>query len=204
MHLKLGIIIFLTIIAGCTTAPESETDPGSEVTSEPGYETPPEMTTKPSIEYVYPIGLRDLVRNLVNSLLDSHAIGNKQTLIAFGTVKDKTNLHLDTQAITQQIRDMLLDSGQVQLIDDNQGADEINLDKTFRARDNSRPLTSRFNKPKAKNYRLLAVIYDTPIKKYDLNEQYYRMTLSLLDLTSGELMWIEEQENLKRTTNNER
>ncbi|CAK0748283.1 penicillin-binding protein activator [Gammaproteobacteria bacterium] len=184
-------ILFAVFIAGCaTTPPESEQE--STTGEEPGSTT----TTTAPIERVFPIDLRTLVDHVVDALLESRAIGNHKPLIAVGEVKDKTNASLDVKEIGNQIKSRLINSEVVRITDDD-GGNEINEDKNFRLRDNNRPPKFRFDKLKSKNYRLIAVIHDTPPKKYDMTEKYFRMTLSLLDTDSGELIWIEEKENVE-------
>ncbi|CAK0779400.1 penicillin-binding protein activator [Gammaproteobacteria bacterium] len=182
---QLVVIALTLLMGGCATTSESDTQS--------------ETTTPAAIDYIFPIDLKTVVNNLVDALLKSHAIGYSQPLVAFGEINDKTNTHLDTKAISDQIRTQLTSSGKVRLVADNNDdkGERIKGGESSHRQDNGHPPAHRFSKLKATNYRLIGVVYDTPTKKYDIKEQYYRLTLSLLDMDNGELIWIEEKENIE-------
>ncbi|CAK0768277.1 penicillin-binding protein activator [Gammaproteobacteria bacterium] len=188
LAVAISITLFLT---GCATTPGDESATNA---------------TSP-VDVVFPTDLQTVIVHLVDDLLNSHAIGNHQPLIAFNEVIDKTNTHLDTKGISDQIRTQLLNSGKVRLVadrkdDNNEGSgyssDNKNGEGHFRFQDNGHPPSSKFHRKKATNYRLIGVIHDTPFKKYNIQEQYYRMVLSLLDMNSEELIWTDEKENVER------
>jgi len=192
----LAIVISVTLLmAGCaTTTPESDTQTEGAVSS--------------PVDVIFPTDLRTVVVHLVDDLLNSHAIGNQQPLVVFNEIIDKTNTHLDTKNISDQIRTQITNSGKVRLIADDKSDDGERPgygsgDKeevSFRFKDNGHPPSSKFHRLKATNYRLIGVVYDTPIKTYDIKEQYYRMTLSLLEMNTEKLIWIEEKENVEHSS----
>lgn len=185
------ILISILMVSCSTTTPQPESESAPPLEKET-------TVTPPPLDYVFPIGLQTLVANLVDVLLSSHAIGNNNPLVAFGEVKDKTSANLDVKEISNQIREQLTNSGKVRLVIDDDDH-EINEEKEFRLQNNSRPPKHRFDKLKSMNYRLIAVIYDTPLKKYnyDMAAHYYRITLSLLDKSNGDLIWIDEYDNVR-------
>ena len=180
--IALSITVFM---AGCTTVPESGT---------------PENGTA-VVDHVFPTDIKTVVDYLVHAMLKSYAVADGHPLVAFQEVTDKTGSHLDTKAISNQIRDELVSSGKVRLVADTGHTNTVTSshdDDNLRPQDNGHPPTHRFRKPRASSYRLVGIIYDAPGKDTHSSAtgQYYRMTLSLLDLSTGELIWIAEKENV--------
>ncbi len=176
----------VALMAGCSTLPEGNPQ------AEGGVNAP--------IDHLFPLDIKTVVTQLVDDLLNSHAVAHNHPLVAFREINDKTSNRLDTKAFSNQIRDQLTSSGKVRLVADT-GPEHLEIKTSVKVvpfRENGHPPSSRFWKPKASSYRLLGVMADAPVRKHDGDARgpYYRVTLSLLDMEGGELLWIEEKDNI--------
>ncbi len=182
---RAALLSTVVLVVGCTTAPESDSSLGN------------------GGDHIYPTDLKTVINHLVDELLASHAVAKSHPQVAFAEVKDKTSNHIDAQAFSSQIRDQLTKSGKVRLVADSapdNSATRVVGGKIVHYKENGHPPVHRFAKLTASSYRLLGIIADSPAGKSSnaAKGQYYRATLSLLDVDSGELIWIDEQENVGR------
>jgi uncharacterized protein (TIGR02722 family) len=144
--------------------------------------------------------LQSIAEKMVQSLLSSPVIQERnRTVLQVATVKNKTNEHVDTKAITDKIRTTLINSGKVEFT-----AAEIRqevLDELEYQRE-SGYVDPETRKPVGKlvgtDFLLAGEISSINKQKDDTKDVYYKITLNLVDLETGLISWAEEKEIRKR------
>ena len=144
--------------------------------------------------------LQMIAEKMVQSLLSSPAVqlGNRPVVLVSG-VRNKTDEHIDTKAITDKIRTTLLNSGEVQFT-----ASEVRqevLDELEYQRE-SGYVNPETRKPVGKmvgtDFLLAGEISSINKQKDDTKDVYYKITLNLVDIETGLISWADEKEIRKR------
>jgi len=144
--------------------------------------------------------LQSIAEKMVQSLLSAPVIQERnRPVLQVATVKNKTNEHIDTKAITDKIRTTLINSGKVEFT-----AAEIRqevLDELEYQRE-SGYVDPETRKPVGKqvgaDFLLAGEISSINKQKDDTKDVYYKITLNLVDLETGLISWAEEKEIRKR------
>jgi|GEM_PF-5463083 len=179
---RIAIVSLPLLIAGCASVPpEPEHGAGFEpiTTDQSGGGVQVESS-------VQPIDLQTAVSYLLNALLNSTAIGSHYPSVTLEEIKDKTGQNIDVVSIRSQIQAQLLNSGKI-------GSDTGYSYSDQQSSSNRTP-KKKFAKRRSSSYRLLGALY--PMQNLDgsgNSSPEYRMTLSLLDANTGDLMWVEER-----------
>lgn len=137
---------------------------------------------------------------MAQSLLDSRWISRTQAppKVRLREVRNLTDEHIDTKGITDKIRVKLLQSGQVRFL-----ADTANLDQVFAERDFTEAVTRKGeNKPMADtDYIVTGTVRSIRKMTKKQADLYYQITLELVDPQSGEILWADEKEIRKTSSN---
>ena len=144
--------------------------------------------------------LQSIAEKMVRSLLSSPVIQERnRPVLQVATVKNRTNEHIDTKAITDKIRTTLLNSGEVQFT-----ASEVRqevLDELEYQRE-SGYVNPETRKPVGKmvgtDFLLTGEISSINKRKDDTKDVYYKITLNLVDIETGLISWADEKEIRKR------
>ena len=144
--------------------------------------------------------LQSIAEKMVRSLLSSPVIQERnRPVLQVATVKNRTNEHIDTKAITDKIRTTLLNSGEVQFT-----ASEVRqevLDELEYQRE-SGYVNPETRKPVGKmvgtDFLLTGEISSINKQKDDTKDVYYKITLNLVDIKTGLISWADEKEIRKR------
>ena len=178
----------------------------------------PNNTENLTVDY----GARDLkllATGMAESMVDAPGLNyfqheskgaDPRIVVYMGGVDNRTSEFIDTQGITDSIKTALLKSGKFRLVASDQGQTEIGDQVRFQQG------TGRVNTETAKAFgrqvgadvilygRLISIeqekgrsIQSLGTKKEDV---YYKFTLECVNIETGEIMWIDEQEVMKRGT----
>ena len=121
-----------------------------------------------------------------------------------GGVENRTSEHIDTQAITDSIKTALLKSGKFRLTASNQGQQEI--EDQVRFQQGSGRVDPATAKAYGRQFGADVVVYGRLISieksdgrtiesgGYKKDDVYYKFTLECVDIETGEILWIDEEE----------
>ncbi len=144
--------------------------------------------------------LQNTAESMTQSLLASRWIARASSppKVRLRDVKNYTDEHIDTKGVTDKIRIRLLQSGQVRFL-----ADEGNLDDVSAERDLTETATrKKENKPMmATDYIITGAVRSIKKRTKSMGDAFYQITLELTDPQSGEILWADEKEIRKTTTN---
>ena len=146
--------------------------------------------------------LQSIAESMTRSLLQSGVIvnGNRPRLTV-ADVKNKTSEYIDTGSITKSIRSQLLKSGTVRFV---ANIDEMQTKTDELMRQNQSGLydkksTKKLGKMKGADFQLEGEITSIVKKNAGLTDVYYKFSLAMVDIESGELEWADEKEIRKQS-----
>lgn len=144
--------------------------------------------------------LQGTAEAMTQSLLDSRWISRTQAppKIRLREVRNLTDEHIDTKGITDKIRVKMLKSGQVRFL-----ADDANFDQLFAERDFTEAATIRGENKLLADTDYIVTGTVRSIRKLTKKQAdvYYQITLELVDPQSGEIVWADEKEIRKTSSN---
>ena len=152
-----------------------------------------------------------IVKNLVASLLKKEFIDNEKPIVIIYNVANRTAEHIDTNAITDEIRLELLNTGKFRFINDKQ---RVNIDNEMQYQydlDNAHGgVLPESQIAKAKQlgvqYILSGTLYSIDkeepkqvrLKKKVL--KYYSLNLELTDIKTGLIAWADKTEIIREAS----
>lgn len=145
--------------------------------------------------------LQILADAMVDDLLKQGFFSEKP-LVRISQVKNSTDEHIDTKAITDSIRTRLLRSGEMRFVTDvgekgvkDEMVKELKFGESALADSSTAPEVGRMQ---AAKYHLFGEIASMETSAGKVKERYFKFTLSLAEVQSGELVWANEKEILKK------
>jgi hypothetical protein len=177
----------------------------------------PDTTENLTIDY----GVQDfkvLANGMVTSLVaapqlnffshPSKAGGDPRVVVYMGDVQNRTGEHIETEVITSSIKTALVQSGKFRLVAGDQGQGEISDQVRFQqGTGRVDPATAKalgrqqgadvvlFGRLDSIEQRKGRSLGSLGRKKEDV---YYKFTLECVNIETGEIIWIDEQEVYKR------
>jgi len=141
-----------------------------------------------------------IAEKMVQSLLSAPVIQEShRPVLQVATVKNKTNEHIDTKAITDKIRTTLLNSGKVQFTAAEVRQEVLDELEYQRGSGYVDPETRKpVGKQVGTDFLLAGEITSITKQKDDTKDVYYKITLNLVDLETGLISWADEKEIRKR------
>jgi hypothetical protein len=182
---SLGMIVMLA--SGCATQPN--------VT----YGSPEQVET-----ITTEFGSTDLqmiAEKMVNSLLATPLLQSGQRPVVYvHNVKNKTDEHIDTQSITDKIKVTLLKSGRVRFSAVSEANDEIVKQLEYQTSSGIvDPKTAkRFGNQVGADYFLYGEITSIKKKAGRVEDVYFKITLNLVNISTGLIEWADEKEIRKQ------
>ncbi|MES9858629.1 MAG: penicillin-binding protein activator LpoB [Sedimenticola sp.] len=178
---------------------------GCQTTSQSVYQDPKqESIVKTTRFQAYDVG--KVTDKMIDSMLMSDypfKPGTRQ-VVRWAGVKNKTNQHLDTKMITNRIRTQLVRSGRVRLVsDDGENdirksiANERKLSRSSAASATTRRQTGLMS---ASAFKLYGDIQEIASRDSNAKSSAYLVTINLIDVETGELIWADEKEIIKAKT----
>ncbi len=177
----------LLCACGCATAPEVRYGDAEQV----------ETVT----EDFGSTDLQTIAEKMVNSLLASPVLlTGERPVVYVHRVKNKTDEHIDTKAITDKIRTALLKSGKVRF----SAVDEVN-DEMIRQLEYQMssgvvdPMTAKsLGHQVGADYFLFGEIMSIRKSSGRLRDVYMKLTLNLVNIETGIIEWADEKEIRKQ------
>ncbi len=161
--------------------------------------------------------LKTLASGMVDSLiaapqlayLDHESKGaDKRIIVYTAGVNNRTSEHIDTTGITDSIRTSLLKSGRFRLAASDQGQDDLGEQVRFQQGSGrvDPALAKAFGKQIGADMVLLGNLRSIEKSKdrnledggYKRDDVWYQFVLELVDIETGEIIWMEE-EDIRKT-----
>ena len=177
--------------AGCATTVARET----------------QLDMKPKTAALEPQDVRRTVEKMVDSMLADQdfiaEVGGRRPVLDITGIKNRSTMHLDMASITDSIRTKLVRSRKFRFMDRTTSADDLQFmnDQTLNGLTDAKKAV-RAGKQSAAQMYLYGALTEMRDQTNGVTDRYFKFTLNLKDLSSGELVWTDEQEIRKEQTNN--
>lgn len=140
--------------------------------------------------------LQMIAEKMVQSLLTSPVIQERsRPVVQVASVKNKTNEHVDTKAITDKIRTTLIQSGKVRF-SAGESRDEVLKELEYqRGSGHVAPETRKAaGKQVGADFLLTGDITEIKKAKGKQKDVYFKITMNLVNLETGLIDWADEKE----------
>ncbi len=149
--------------------------------------------------------LQTLSGKMVQSLIDSSAtreIGaNGRPVLFVDSIRNKSSEHIDTEALTDTMRTQLLRSGKYRFVDMTKvQAVKEQLEYQQQSGMVDPAAMVRLGKQTGAQYMLYGNLASIVKDNGKVKDVFYQLTMNLMDLQSGELVWADQQEIRKQRT----
>ena len=184
-------IVLAAGAAGCATTTARET----------------QLDMKAKTAALEPQDVRRTVEKMVDSMLADQdfiaEIGGKRPVLDITGIKNRSTMHLDMESITDSIRTKLVRSRKFRFMDRTNAADDLQFmnDQALNGLTDQKKAV-RAGKQSAAQMYLYGALTEMRSQVNGVTDRYYKFTLNLKDLSSGEIVWTDEQEIRKEQTNN--
>ena len=145
--------------------------------------------------------LQIIAEKMVNSLLASPILSSgRQPVFYVQTVRNKTDEHIDTKAVTDKIRVTLLKSGKVKFTAIAEVKDELVNQLEFQASSGMvDPSTAKsIGRLVGADYFLYGELTSIRKSAGRVKDVYYKFTLNLVNIQNGLIEWADEKEIRKQ------
>ena len=174
----------LMAFTGCATAPRV-------------YET--ELDRAPMTSRIEPQDIRRTVEKMAESLISDagvqEATGGKRPVLDIEPMKNRSQMIVDMQSITDSVRTRLIRSRLFRFVDrSTAGADITIMDEQAQLGLTNQRKAIRPGQQSAAEMYLTGSLTDMVTHAGRTTDRYYKFTMILKDLRSGEIVWTDEQE----------
>lgn len=185
-----GVAAVVTaVLSGCTTTQARET----------------QLDRKAMTAALEPQDVRRTVEKMVDSMLADQdfiaEIGGKKPILDVSGIQNRSTLHIDMASITDSIRTKLLRSRKFRFMDRTNAAEDLQFmnDQALNGLTDQNKAIRAGQQSAAQMY-LYGALTEMRQQVNGITDRYYKFTLNLKDLKSGELIWSDEQEIRKEQT----
>ena len=152
-----------------------------------------------------PQDVRRTVEKMVDSMLADQEfiaeIGGKRPVLDVAKIKNRSSMHLDMQSITSSIRTKLLRSRRFRFTDNSMSANDLQMMNDQALNGMTDPTKAvPMGRQSATQMYLYGELTEMRQHVDGVTDRYYKFTLNLQDLRSGEIVWSDEQEIRKQQT----
>ena len=150
-----------------------------------------------------PQDVRRTVEKMVDSMLADQEfiaeIGGKRPVLDITGIKNRSSMHLDMRSITSSIRTKLLRSRRFRFMDRSTAADDLQImnDQALNGMTDQSKVVKMGRQSAAQMY-LYGELSEMRQHVNGVTDRYYKFTLNLKDIGSGEIVWSDEQEIRKQ------
>ena len=150
-----------------------------------------------------PQDVRRTVEKMVDSMLSDQEfiaeIGGKRPVLDITGIKNRSSMHLDMRLITSSIRTKLLRSRRFRFMDRSTAADDLQImnDQALNGMTDQSKAVKMGHQSAAQMY-LYGELSEMRQHVDGVTDRYYKFTLNLKDIGSGEIVWSDEQEIRKQ------
>lgn len=166
-----------------------------------------QLDLKPKTAALEPQDVRRTVEKMVDSMLADRDfiadVGGRRPVLDITGIKNRSTMHLDMASITDSIRTKLVRSRKFRFMDRATSADDLQF-MNDQAQSGLTDATKavRAGKQSAAQMYLYGALTEMRDQTNGVTDRYFKFTLNLKDLSSGEIVWADEQEIRKEQTNN--
>jgi uncharacterized protein (TIGR02722 family) len=175
------------LLSGCQTTVATET----------------QLDRKAMTAALEPQDVRRTVEKMVDSMLADQEfiaeIGGKRPVLDITGLKNRSSMHIDMKSITSSIRTKLLRSRRFRFVDRSTSADDLQFmnDQALNGMTDQSKAIKTGMQSAAQMY-LYGELSEMRQHVDGVTDRYFKFTLNLKDLRSGELVWSDEQEIRKQ------
>lgn len=150
-----------------------------------------------------PQDIRRTVEKMVDSMLADQAfiteIGGKRPVLDITGIKNRSSMHVDMKSITSSIRTKLIRSRKFRFMDKTTSADDLQFmnDQALNGMTDQSKIV-RMGAQSAAQMYLYGELSEMRQHVNGITDRYYKFTLNLKDIKSGEIVWSDEQEIRKQ------
>lgn len=150
-----------------------------------------------------PQDVRRTVEKMVDSMLADSAfiaeVGGKRPVLDVTEIKNRSSMHLDMRSITSSIRSKLLRSRRFRFMDRATAVDDLQfMNEQSNGTLTDKTKAIRPGKQSAAQMYLYGELSEMRQHVDGVTDRYFKFTLNLKDLSSGELVWSDEKEIRKQ------
>lgn len=174
----------LAAVSGCATAPHV-------------YES--ELDRAPMTSRIEPQDIRRTVEKMAESLISDagvlDATGGKRPVLDIEPMKNRSQMIVDMKSITDSVRTRLIRSRLFRFVDrSTAGADITIMDEQAQLGLTDPKKAVRPGRQSAAEMYLTGSLTDMVTRVGRTTDHYYKFTMILKDLRTGEIVWTDEQE----------
>jgi penicillin-binding protein activator len=165
-----------------------------------------QLDMRPKTAALEPQDVRRTVEKMVDSMLaDADLIasfGGKRPVLDVTGIKNRSTMHLDTKSITDSIRTKLIRSRKFRFMDSSNAADDLQFmnDQAMNGMTDPKKAVRAGRQSAAQMY-LYGAVSEMRDQTNGVTDRYFKFTLNLKDLATGEIVWTDEQEIRKEQRN---
>ncbi len=177
----LVVIIIMALITGCATGMNTQR-------VEPTYEGQT-YTTFSATDLII------VAEKMAQSLVEHFDFGGQRPLVRLDTVKNKTDEHIDTKAITDTIATKIVNSGKVRFAVDyseRQENEKRAAEEAFETRISDEDRQLYLSNKAAPRYRIYGELTNIKTITEDTKDVFYKFTLKMVDFKTDTLEWADE------------
>jgi hypothetical protein len=157
---------------------------------------------------IEPQDIRRTTEKMVESLLIApgvkEAVGGRRPVLDVEPMKNRTTQHIDMSSLTESVRMQLLRSGMFRFVDRSSvgtaatDVERINQENQLGLVDASKAVKA--GQQTALDMYLTGALSEIKNEVGRTTDHYYKFSMILKDLKSGEIVWADEQEIRKEST----
>ena len=188
IHAIAALAAVAAVFSGCVTTTARET----------------QLDRKAMSAALEPQDVRRTVEKMVDSMLADQEfiaeVGGKRPVLDISGIKNRSSTHLDMASITDSIRTKLIRSRRFRFMDRTTSPDDLQFmnDQALNGMtDQSKAV--RTGQQSAAQLYLYGALTEMRQQVNGVTDRYYKFTLNLKDLRSGEIVWTDEQEIRKES-----
>ena len=146
-----------------------------------------------------PQDVRRTVEKMVDSMLADKdfiaEVGGKRPVLDITGIKNRSTMHLDMASITDSIRTKLVRSRKFRFMDRTTSADDLQFmnDQALNGLTDPKKAVPAGRQSAAQMY-LYGALTEMRSQVNGVTDRYFKFTLNLKDLATGEIIWTDEQE----------
>jgi len=164
-----------------------------------------ELDRGPMTSRIEPQDIRRTVEKMAESLISDEGVleatGGKRPVLDIEPMKNRSQMIVDMQSITDSVRTRLIRSRLFRFVDrSTAGADIAIMDEQAQLGLTDQRKAIRPGKQSAAEMYLTGSLTDMVTQAGRTTDHYYKFTMILKDLRSGEIVWTDEQEIRKVST----
>jgi len=162
-----------------------------------------QLDQKPLTTAIEPQDVRRTVEKMVDSMLADqefiNEVGGSRPVLDITGIKNRSSMHLDMASITDSIRTKLLRSRRFRFMDRTTAGDDLQFmnDQALNGMTDPTKAVAMGQQSAAQMY-LYGALTEMRQQARGVTDRYFKFTLNLKDLRSGEIIWTDEQEIRKQ------